>query len=122
MGLSWSLTGTICVFASTTGIPCPGCGLTRAVVHALRGDLPGAFQMHPLFWLGPLLLAGLPIIAWRSPGFLRTRLFRMASIAVIFMFFLVYVIRMATEFPGAAPMAYNMDSYVGHLIRWVSAG
>ena len=33
------------------GIDCPGCGLTRACLSALRFDLKAAFEYHPLFWL-----------------------------------------------------------------------
>ena len=33
------------------GIDCPGCGLTRACLSALRFDFKSAFEYHPLFWL-----------------------------------------------------------------------
>ena len=33
------------------GIECPGCGLTRACLSALRLDFKSAFEYHPLFWL-----------------------------------------------------------------------
>ena len=33
------------------GVPCPGCGLTRACLAALRLDFSAAFGFHPLFWL-----------------------------------------------------------------------
>ena len=33
------------------GIDCPGCGLTRACLSALRLDFASAFEYHPLFWL-----------------------------------------------------------------------
>jgi hypothetical protein len=41
----WSL----CATAGMFGIPCPGCGLTRATLAALRGDLATAWSLHPLF-------------------------------------------------------------------------
>lgn len=44
-----------CIFISVFGIPCPGCGMTRAVLSALSWDLPSAFQLHPMFWSVPIL-------------------------------------------------------------------
>lgn len=38
----------LCGFRRLTGLPCPGCGLTRSVVTLGNGDLKGAFEHHPL--------------------------------------------------------------------------
>ena len=46
----------MCVFKELFGVPCPGCGLTRSLVHALGGDFRRAFDLNPG---GPLLLLGL---------------------------------------------------------------
>lgn len=43
-----------CVFRLMTGIPCPGCGMTRAWLAALRLDFAAAFAYHPLFWAVPI--------------------------------------------------------------------
>lgn len=43
-----------CVFRLMTGIPCPGCGMTRAWLAALRLDFAAAFAYHPLFWVVPI--------------------------------------------------------------------
>lgn len=43
-----------CVFRLLTGIPCPGCGMTRAWLAALRLDFAAAFAYHPLFWAVPI--------------------------------------------------------------------
>ena len=37
-----------CPTAGFLGIPCPGCGLTRAAVALLRGDLERAHELQPL--------------------------------------------------------------------------
>ena len=49
-------TGIGCVFLYFLGIPCPGCGMTRALAAVLRGDAASAFSFHPLWWTLPLLL------------------------------------------------------------------
>jgi hypothetical protein len=38
---------TVCWFRLTTGLPCPGCGLTRAVALLLHGHVGASLAMHP---------------------------------------------------------------------------
>lgn len=52
-----SCSGIGCIFRFLTGIPCPGCGLTRAYTALLHLDLSAAFSFHPLFWAVPLVFA-----------------------------------------------------------------
>jgi hypothetical protein len=49
----------ICAFKYLLGLPCPTCGLTRAVCHALHGDWSQSLAYHPA---GILLAAAL--IGW----------------------------------------------------------
>lgn len=44
-----------CMWVRILGIPCPGCGMTRACLAALRLDFAAAFHFHPMFWSIPLL-------------------------------------------------------------------
>jgi len=43
---------TICPFDHMTGLPCPGCGLTRAFVSMAHGHVVDAFRWHAL---GPIV-------------------------------------------------------------------
>lgn len=43
-----------CVSIRLLGIPCPGCGMTRAMAAALRLDFAAAFGYHPMFWAVPI--------------------------------------------------------------------
>lgn len=45
-----------CIIRTLSGIPCPGCGMTRAWLAVLQGDLCQAFTYHPLFFTIPYLL------------------------------------------------------------------
>lgn len=40
-----------CPVAIFTRHPCPGCGLTRATLALLRGDVSAAVHMHPLVFI-----------------------------------------------------------------------
>ena len=41
-----------CIFHRLTGLYCPGCGGTRAVMALFRGDLKASFIYHPLVLYG----------------------------------------------------------------------
>lgn len=50
-----------CVFAEITGLPCPGCGLTRATVALLHGDWRTSWDFHP--FAGFFLIVGILVAA-----------------------------------------------------------
>lgn len=43
-----------CVYRFLLGVRCPGCGMTRAVMAALRLDFAAAFGYHWMFWAVPV--------------------------------------------------------------------
>jgi hypothetical protein len=48
---------SLCLLRNTTGLPCPGCGLTRSWVDLARGDLRASLAHHRLGWLVMLYVA-----------------------------------------------------------------
>jgi hypothetical protein len=48
----------VCALKVLTGIPCPTCGLTRSLCHALRGDWSASLGYHPAGILLAAALAG----------------------------------------------------------------
>ena len=44
----------LCVFRLITGVPCPGCGMTHAILHGFQGHWARSYHAHPL---------GLPLLA-----------------------------------------------------------
>ena len=56
------ITDSLCWFQATIGLPCPGCGSSRAASALLRGDFVEAMRWHPLILL---TLALLPAAAIR---------------------------------------------------------
>jgi len=96
--------GYACPIYNTAGIPCPGCGMTRAYKLFLTGHLSDAFRMHPLFWLPPIFF----IKHFRKKGYVV-----LAGV----LFIPVYIIRMATMFPDTPPFNYNYNSILGVLLK-----
>jgi Protein of unknown function (DUF2752) len=62
LGLFWlGLPGWPCPFLKLFGVPCPGCGLTRAIALLALGDFHAALAFHafaPLFLIG-IVLSGI---------------------------------------------------------------
>ena len=57
--------GWTCPVFHFFGIPCPGCGLTRATVFMFRGNWKEAITMHAF---APLFLVALTVIAFATVG------------------------------------------------------
>jgi len=54
----------VCALRRFTGLPCPGCGMTRALAHLAKGEWSAALRDHPL---APLLAAELAL-SWAAWG------------------------------------------------------
>lgn len=80
----------VCPLRTVFGLSCPGCGMSRAWWELFAGDLHGALQYHPLFWLPvPALL--LFLFRYRIPP----RIFTGCMIFLLLLLLAVYGIRMA---------------------------
>jgi hypothetical protein len=55
-GLLLHLLGIYCPIKFLTGISCPGCGMTRAVLSCLKLDFASAFAYHPMVFSLPVLV------------------------------------------------------------------
>lgn len=67
------LPGWPCAFRATTGRPCPGCGMSRALAALVRGDWSAALVLHafaPIFAAAGLLI----LVAAALPADRRTLL------------------------------------------------
>lgn len=112
--LVYFLFGTICPIKGITGIPCPGCGMTRALGLLLTGHFALSFQMHPMliFWI---LYAGyfavMRYLYRRNPkGMIPLLVVLCAAM------FAVYGYRMLTLFPNQEPMTYGRP---GGFLQWL---
>lgn len=72
---------SLCTIYNLTGLPCPGCGITRSVVCAAHGQATQAFRFHPL---GPLVFAALVVLtAMRLVGRFRPGFRVLVPISVV---------------------------------------
>lgn len=94
---------SLCIFKNTTGLPCPGCGLTRSVVYAAHGLWHQAFTYHPF---GPLFLVGLgwglaaAVISLRRPlNIMNTRGASLAITALGIALVVLWIMRLSGIWP-----------------------
>ena len=59
-------TGIPCVFRHFLGIPCPGCGMTRAMYSLVSLDFQAAWQYNPLIFTMPYVVCYL-FFEWKHP-------------------------------------------------------
>jgi hypothetical protein len=55
---------SVCPFHQLTGLPCPGCGLTRAFVCLSHGQFVQSLHWHPIGWL----VYGVFLVLWARAG------------------------------------------------------
>ncbi len=54
-----------CAFRATTGVPCPGCGMTRSMGALARGRWHDAMHLHPfapVFGFAMLVMIGVTVL------------------------------------------------------------
>ncbi|MDR1821322.1 MAG: DUF2752 domain-containing protein [Oscillospiraceae bacterium] len=107
--------GSACLIYSTTGIPCPGCGGTRAALQLLHGDILGSLWYHPL-----LLPAAAALLVYFFVWLKHDKTPRWAGkmlAALGIALAAAYIVRMALFFMRAEPMLINERAVAVRLIH-----
>ena len=92
------------------GLPCPGCGMTRAVTFLLTGQFERSFYQNPL--AAGWIIAGIwffirRYVCQRKVIGIKTMVF-----VLCFAMLILYIYRMTNNFPSHAPMTYNYENIV----------
>ena len=101
-----SITGSICLIRGVIGVPCPSCGMSRAITEVINGDIIKAFKFHPLVWLPFVVMFFL---------ILKRKYFKFILIIAITLLMTVYILRMSFLFPNVEPMKYNEKAIFNQL-------
>lgn len=120
-----ALGAPFCPSAGFLGVPCPGCGLTRATLSLLSGDLRGALALHPLVLVvTPAVAALLGYAAYRllARGAARRASKRVSSMlttsacVLVVALIAVWLARFAGSFGGPVPVTTYAE-WLGTLRR-----
>ena len=106
----------LCPTAASFGIPCPGCGLTRATLALLHGNVHEALHLHPLVWLlTPLFVVSVAVALYqlivdpqpqtpRRRSFWSARIVTTIALGVFALTLGVWLLRFAGFFGGPVPV------------------
>lgn len=85
------LTEIGCVWKKIFGIPCPGCGFTRAVFCMLSLDFKTAFSYHPMFWSSIILAL---YFVFDGHVFKNKLVNKIVILSIIALFFITWIVRL----------------------------
>lgn len=112
------LLGGTCPIKLLTGIPCPGCGMTRALFCLFTGNWALSFQMHPLAVVWAVF--GLYLAIMRYWYGKKPKGMLLILILLCAVMFGVYLYRMLTIFPNQEPMTYgNANGILRPIIKQI---
>lgn len=99
------LHGPVCYFRFLTGLPCPGCGLTRSLEALWHGHLLLSLRYHPLGMPVFSLCAWVLVVALARrlrPETTPLRIPLLSLPAVFAVFAVVWLVRLAFAWSGSA--------------------
>lgn len=100
-----ALFDAFCPSVLISGFPCPGCGMTRAVLCLFRGQFARSWALNPaaVFWvIWALLFAFERYVRNKRPKGLG-----MAACGILLFMVAAYIIRMNMYFPDRPPYVYT---------------
>ncbi len=103
-----SLYDAFCPLLVVTGLPCAGCGLTRAVLYLLQGQIKRAAYINPSVFL--LLIFALYCVYFRYIKGSRIKGFRAGFAMLVTGMLVIYLYRMCLYFPERVPCVYHSNN------------
>lgn len=96
------------------GIPCPGCGISRAFMSAFQLDFAAAFEYNPLWILVPIVLIVVTVLSACD----KNRAVEIIVLAFVVLAFAVYFYRLI--FTENAVVAWDLESGLFYNeIKWI---
>ena len=103
-----------CPLVITTGLPCAGCGMTRAVFFMLTGQFARSWRLNPMAL--PIILLVVYSFICRYVLGKKIKGVKTAIIVILTGMLIVYVYRMFTIFPNRPPYVYTGGSILERAI------
>lgn len=103
-----------CPSVLISGFPCPGCGMTRAVIYLFTGQLKRSWALNPaaVFWV---IWAFWSAFERYGRG-RRSKASFQAACGILLFMIIVYIVRMKMYFPDRPPYVYTKDNLFSEII------
>lgn len=106
--------GAFCPMEIITGFPCPGCGMTRALLCVIIGQFGQAFRYNACIYLW------IPLgLYWGWNRYIKGRKAKGMPVllcAVAAVMILWHVYRMTVAFPGEEPLVFFENNMIGRVL------
>jgi len=116
IGIMVVMLDKFCLIAKIFGMPCPGCGMSRAVFLMFNGKISESIAMHPVL---PLLIVFVIYAGIRKYVMNNRAIKDYYRYAVIFSVIMlsVYIYRMYRYFPDVEPLTFYEENILGNVIE-----
>jgi hypothetical protein len=111
----YTLTGGLCVFRGLLGIPCPGCGGSRAILYLAKGNLQKCLELNPSAPLVFLCLLNEIRVSYFKRG--NKKLASILLSVSIIISLILYIVRMKLYFPYREPYVVYPDSLLIRILK-----
>ncbi len=105
-----------CPLVLTTGLPCAGCGMTRAVFFMITGQFSRSFRLNPMAL--PVILFAAYSIFTRYILNKKVKGFKIGIIILCAGMLIAYIYRMVTVFPNRPPYVYTANNLMEKCIPY----
>lgn len=102
-----------CPLVIFCGVPCPGCGISRAAVCLAMGWWKMAWQLNPVIF--PIALFAAYFFLNRYLLGRRVKGLKTAVGIILALLVVVYVVRMYLYFPDRIPCVYTEHNILAHI-------
>ena len=109
-----ALFGAFCPSVIVTGFPCPGCGMTRAVLYLLKGQFLRSWALNPAAGLWGLWALWFAFERYIRGQKCKGLTWALCGIALFMIS--VYMIRMVRYFPDRPPYVYTPNNLFSRII------
>ena len=110
---------TLCISKIVLGVPCPGCGMTRAWYSVIIDhSIKEALFYHPLFIL-PVVIFFILFFKRKFTFFQKLYSNNIFWLSLLIIILVVYIFRMFLYFPYNEPLKYFENSFLMKIINFL---